>query len=161
MAGLKRLKNLNRSGGAQNDRQEDDRHEQAVKRIMQILDVDEATARAYKAIIYRRIKEENADMKYADRVLELEKQSADRKILDAISKKDIDAMKTQLATVRKERESRVKDESRESRATKETKETKEAKETKEEKPKKETKAKKTKAKESRYTTTPSYDIDSD
>lgn len=152
LAGLKRLKNLNRSGGAQNDRQEDDRHEQAVKRIMQILDVDETTARAYKAIIYRRIKEENADMKYADRVLELEKQSADKKILDAISKKDIDAMKTQLATVRKERESRVKDESR---ATKETKEPKE------EKPKKETKAKKTKAKTSRYSATPSYDVDSD
>jgi ankyrin repeat protein len=145
LAGLNRLKNLNRSGGAKNDRQEDDRHEEAIKRIMKILDVDDATARAYKAIIYRRIKEENADMKYADRVLELEKQSADKKILESISKKDVDTMKNQLEIIRKERESRIKNES------------KAPKEEKEEKPKKETKAKKTKSKskESKYSATSS------
>jgi hypothetical protein len=62
------------------------RHDEAVKRIKDILKVDEVMAKVYKAFLYKKIKEENTNLNNDEVAKELEKQSSDEKLLKAFIK---------------------------------------------------------------------------
>lgn len=71
--------------------QKDEIHDRVVKKIMELLKVDEITARAYKAILYKEVKEKYGDKSGFDRATELEKlttlkelKKADPKLLKEI-----------------------------------------------------------------------------
>ena len=63
-------------------------HKRSVKRIMEILHIDEIEARAYKSLLYDIVKKELPNSNY-DRAVELEKRAANKDILEKISKKDV------------------------------------------------------------------------
>jgi hypothetical protein len=54
-------------------RQSDEIHERTVKKIMDLMNVDEKTARNYKAAIYRKVKESHPELNNLDRAVEMEK----------------------------------------------------------------------------------------
>ncbi len=62
------------------------RHDEAVKRIKDILKVDEVMAKVYKSFLYRKIKEDNKNLNNDEIAKELEKQSSDEKFLKAFVK---------------------------------------------------------------------------
>jgi len=73
------------------ENQASEAHKRSVERIIEILGVTEAEARAYKAILYDEIKKEGDRSNY-DRAIELEKRASNKDILDKISKKDVKNM---------------------------------------------------------------------
>jgi len=54
-------------------RQSDEIHDRTVKKIMELMNVDEKTARNYKAAIYRKVKEAHPELNNLDRAVEMEK----------------------------------------------------------------------------------------
>lgn len=72
------------------ENQASEAHKRAIERIKEILKVDETEARAYKAILYASLKEEN--MSGYDRAMELEKRASNKEVLDKISKKEVKNM---------------------------------------------------------------------
>jgi hypothetical protein len=67
-------------------------HKQAIEKIKQILNVDQITARAYKAIIYSKIGEENKEMQNYDKAMELLVKASDSTYLSDISEKEVKRM---------------------------------------------------------------------
>lgn len=80
-------------------------HKRAVDRIKELLSVDEAEAKAYKAFLYDAIKKDSPQLSNYDRAIELEKRASDKKILDKISKTDIKNMLKTIEAKQKERAS--------------------------------------------------------
>lgn len=64
-------------------------HERAVNRIMELLGIEHDMAKAYKAFIYNKIKEERLELSNYDRAIELEKRASDKSYLDSLDKKEI------------------------------------------------------------------------
>jgi hypothetical protein len=101
LLGLARLSRLSRekNEGA-------DKHEAAVNRIMELLNVGRFDARAYKAILYKQIRDGNPDLNNVDRSIELLKRASDDKILESVSKGDVEKMKSILMKLDEERDSK-------------------------------------------------------
>jgi len=70
----------------------DEYHSSSVNRIKEILELDEDEAKAVKAIIYNKIKEEQPGLSYLDRASELLKMSSDEKFLKKVKKTEISKM---------------------------------------------------------------------
>lgn len=107
-----------------------DIHDRTVETIKSLMDVDDATARVYKSVIYRRVKKEQPELSGYNRAIEMEKLATK----ENLEKIDIEAEK-------KEREETPKSSS-ETETPKEKKKEKKEKKEKSEKPKKEKKSKK-------------------
>ena len=54
-------------------RQSDEIHDRTVKKIMDLMNVDEKTAKNYKAALYRKVKESHPELNNLDRAVEMEK----------------------------------------------------------------------------------------
>jgi len=59
---------------------------------MEILEVDEKEARAYKAILYEAIKKEKEQLSNYDKAMELERQASDSAVLKKITKSEVKKM---------------------------------------------------------------------
>jgi hypothetical protein len=79
-------------------------HENAVKRIKDILKVDDITADAYKSVLWRKISEEMKGQNNKERSMELEKQSSDKKVLDKIDSKKVNEVKKIIKEIREKKE---------------------------------------------------------
>ena len=73
------------------DNQASDAHKRSIEKIMEIMEVNESDARAYKAVLYDEIKKEKELSNY-DRAMELEKRASDENLLKNISKKALKDM---------------------------------------------------------------------
>jgi hypothetical protein len=62
------------------------RHEESVKRIMSNLSVDELTAKVYKAMLWKKIRDTHKELNNDDLSKELEKQSSDKKGMESFVK---------------------------------------------------------------------------
>jgi hypothetical protein len=81
LAGYATLANLSRENNNKDD------HEIIVQKIKENLKLkDDLEAKAYKAIIYKDIKEKNPGMKYDERTVELDKRASDKKYLESLTK---------------------------------------------------------------------------
>lgn len=116
-----------------------DIHERVVKTIMDLLNVDEAKASAYKAILYRKVQKEHPNLSNLDRALEMQKE-ATKENLEQIDNKEVNEMVSIIEKKRSERASTGPKNNAEK-----------TEETTEEKPKKARKTKKADATESALT----------
>jgi hypothetical protein len=73
------------------------RHNESVKRIKELLKVDDILAKVYKAMLYRKIKEEKKELNNDEVSKELEKRASDEKLLkgfvDKLDKKEVENLK--------------------------------------------------------------------
>jgi len=70
-------------------------HERVIAKIMEILKVDEITARAYKGALYAKVKDEHPELSNFDRAVEMEKLATD-KVLNKLNDKKIDEIKNHI-----------------------------------------------------------------
>jgi len=82
-------------------------HKNAVERIKELLKVSEDEAKAYKAIIYDMIKNEQPELSNYDRAMELEKRASDEKVLKKINKSDVKQMMKNIEQRKLEKSSSV------------------------------------------------------
>lgn len=75
-------------------------HERAVKKIMELMNVDEQTAKYYKAELYRRVKADKPELNNFDRAVELEKLVSE----DILKDIDIDKVSSEIQKTISERE---------------------------------------------------------
>lgn len=71
------------------NKESSDIHKRSIEKIQKIMNVDLLVARAYKSIIYDKIKQEMPELNNLDRSNELEKRSSDESYLKSINKNDI------------------------------------------------------------------------
>lgn len=106
---------LSKLGRFKND-ESSKRHEESIKRIIENLKVDELTAKVYKAMLWKKIRDENKEMRNDDMSKELEKQSSDKKKLEtfikSLDKAEVEKLKTIISEKMKERESENKKENK-------------------------------------------------
>lgn len=91
---------------------EDNEHSRAVKKIMEIMKVDEENAKIYKSILWEKINDEMKGELNKPRSEELEKRASDEKLLKKITSKEFEAKKKEIEKKQKERENNKKDLSR-------------------------------------------------
>ena len=70
-------------------------HERVIAKIMEILKVDEITARAYKGALYAKVKDEHPELSNFDRAVEMEKLATD-KVLNKLNNKKVDEIKNHI-----------------------------------------------------------------
>tara|TARA_Y100000780_G_C13695839_1_gene422044 strand:- start:2422 stop:3861 length:1440 start_codon:yes stop_codon:yes gene_type:complete len=70
-------------------------HERVVKKIMEILKVDEQKAKLYKAYLYNTIKDTKSELSNLDKAFEMEK-LANKKFLESITKSDLDKLQKKI-----------------------------------------------------------------
>lgn len=116
--------------------QADEVHQRTVKKIMDLLKVDEETAKQYKNAIYRMVRDSNKDLTYLEKAYEMEKR-ATKETLNSI---DIDKARDESQKLKeqrqKEKEERKKSAPKKKSSKKRKDSKKEKKEKKEDKPKK-------------------------
>lgn len=123
------------------ERQSNIIHERTIKKIMEIMGVDEDTAKIYKAGIYQRVKNEHPDLPNLDRANEMEKLAT----RDNLEKIDVKKLAKEIAKHREERSAESpKEEKKDKKDKKEKKDNKDKKEKKEKKDKKEKKTSRSK-----------------
>merc|ERR1711934_1074557 len=101
-------------GGSEDDlerminNQANEIHQKAISKIIDLMKVDEDTAKVYKNAMYRKIKKDLPDISYLDRAYEMEK----RITKDNLKNIDIESAKTESEEIReqkkKEKEDRLK-----------------------------------------------------
>jgi hypothetical protein len=102
------------------------RHDEAIKRIKDLLKVDDLLAKVYKSMLYNKIKNEKKELNNEELSKELEKQASDEKLLKAFVKaldqKEVDNLKKIIKekTENKEKEPK-KDEKKSKKEVKEEK----------------------------------------
>ena len=112
------------------ENQAEQTHKRVVERIKELLNVDEITARAYKAWLYSKVKAEKPELNNYDRAVEMEKMTT-REILKTAEKAKIDEIIGHITQKTKEREAKMSEsENKPTEAKKEKKDTKERKEKK-------------------------------
>jgi epidermal growth factor receptor substrate 15 len=77
-------------------------HERVIKKIIEILKVDESKAKLYKAYLYNTIKETKQELSNLDKAFEMEK-LATQKFLENIKKNDLDKLQKKIDKFRTER----------------------------------------------------------
>lgn len=101
------------------------RHDEAVKRIKDIMKVDDLTAKVYKSLLYKKIRDENKELDNDEMSKELEKQSSDEKKLKVFIKtlndKEVKDLKKIIEEKQKEREKREKEGKKENKGNKDKK----------------------------------------
>lgn len=107
------------------ENQADKTHKRVVEKIREILGVDDITARAYKALIYAKIKSEKPELNNYDRAVEMEKLTT-REVLNSFEKTKLNEIKEHITKKDKERSESPKtsEESEESVKEKKVKKTK-------------------------------------
>jgi hypothetical protein len=70
-------------------------HDRVITKIMEILKVDEITARAYKGALYAKVKDEHPELSNFDRAIEMEKLATD-KVLNKLNDKKINEIKNHI-----------------------------------------------------------------
>jgi hypothetical protein len=90
-------------------RLEDNEHSRALKKIQEILKVDEETAKIYRAILWDLVNKEMKGESNKARSQELEKRSSDEKVLKKINSKEIDEMKKKRITEENTKKEKVDD----------------------------------------------------
>ncbi len=110
------------------DKQADEIHERVVKAIMDLMKVDEDTAKVYKAFLYRKVRDEKQDVRSPlDRAVAMEEmlQSLGKKEL---AKVDVEKYREMIKKAREERKERGPREPREPREQREQREQREPRE---------------------------------
>ena len=102
-------------------RQSDEIHERTIKKIMDLLKVDEKTARNYKAALYKRVKDEHPELNNLDRAVEMEKLATKSELTKVDIKKVTKEIEEHIA--KKKSESESQSESSEPKMKKTTKKT--------------------------------------
>lgn len=74
-------------------RQTADIHQKTLEKIMDLMSVDEPTAKLYKSIIYYKVKNEQPTLSSYERAVEMEKLATKKKLEEIIKKTDIEAEK--------------------------------------------------------------------
>jgi hypothetical protein len=74
-------------------RQTDDLHQKVLEKIMELMGVDEQTAKLYKSIIYYKVKNDQPSLTSYERAIEMEKLVTKKKLDEILKKVDIEAEK--------------------------------------------------------------------
>jgi ankyrin repeat protein len=86
-------------------RQSDEIHDRTVKKIMDLMNVDEKTAKNYKAALYRKVKESRPELNNLDRAVEMEKLATKTELKKIDIKKVTKEIEEHISKKQSERES--------------------------------------------------------
>ena len=86
-------------------RQSDEIHDRTVKKIMDLMNVDEKTAKNYKAALYRKVKEAHPELNNLDRAVEMEKLATKTELKKIDIKKVTKEIEEHIAKKKSESES--------------------------------------------------------
>jgi ankyrin repeat protein len=89
-------------------RQSDEIHERTVKKIMDLMNVDDKTAKNYKASLYRKVKEAHPELNNLDRAVEMEKLATKTELKKIDIKKITKEIEEHISKKQSERESSEK-----------------------------------------------------
>lgn len=84
--------------------QADETHKRVVSRIRELLGVDDVTARAYKALLYNKVKTDKPELNNYDRAVEMEKITTED-VLNSLDKSKVDEIRSYIAKKDTERAS--------------------------------------------------------
>lgn len=91
--------------------QADETHKRVVDRIKELLKVDDVTARAYKALLYSKVKSEKPELNNFDRAVEMEKITT-KEILETLNKDKLKEIKDHISVKDKERAEKPRQEAK-------------------------------------------------
>jgi hypothetical protein len=84
--------------------QADETHKRVISRIRELLGVDDITARAYKAVLYAKVKTDKPELNNYDRAVEMEKITTEE-VLKGLNKSKVEEIKEYITNKDKERAS--------------------------------------------------------